>query len=260
MAKSVGKPQLARVCDPLKGQRRKPTHQNPIEMNRKQENQMTMFYAAQKTLLLNEAVWTGSVGMTAAVAELGVNIAAVEGCVERQVIDIRGFAKAKSEGENQMIDLTLAVAGSVRAYAVVSENTVLMEKMNVSRASLRRHRDSIIAQHCQAIHTEANAVVASLADYGVLPATLTTQQTAIDTYVAAIVAPQNAIALRKGVTAELAALMKDTNKLLTKRLDALMEQYAVPKPAFYRDYQNARIIIDLGTGSSDPQIPQPIAA
>ena len=104
-------------------------------------------------------------------------------------------------------------------------------------------------------------MVASLTDYGVTAATLTTLQTAIDKYVDASSAPRNAITLRKGATAELRALLKDTNKLLTKRLDALMEQFAETKPEFYRDYQNARIVIDLGTGSGEgTETPLPVAA
>ncbi|MBK7752063.1 MAG: hypothetical protein IPI41_05440 [Flavobacteriales bacterium] len=230
-------------------------------MDKRQENQMTMFYATQRTLTLNESVWTAKPAVADAAQELDTNIGAVEGCIERQVIDIRGFARVKEECETAMLNQTILVAGGVRAYATVIGDSVLLGKMDVSRGSLLRHRDSVIAQHCQGIHTAANEVVANLADYSILPATLTALQTAIDKYVAAIVAPQNAIALRKGATAELRTLMRDTNKLLTKRLDALMEQFAFSNSEFYRDYQNARIVIDLGTGSGDaPQTPVPVAA
>lgn len=237
-------------------------HRNTeVPMDKKQENQLSMFYATQKTLALNEAIWNTVPGMVSASAEFDTNIKSIESCVERQVIDIRGYAKAKGEAETLMIGITLAVAGGVRAYATVIGDSVLLNKMNVSRATLLRHRDSVIAQHCQGIHTEANAVVASLAPYGVTPAVITDLQTAMDTYVTAIMAPRNAITLRKGSTAELKALIKDTNKVLTKRLDSLMASYALSQPEFYRDYHNSRMIVDLGTGSSESgSTPVPVAA
>ena len=119
----------------------------------------------------------------------------------------------------------------------------------------------MVAQHCQGIHDEANAVVASLADYGVTAAVLTSFQTAIDTYVRAISAPRNAITERKTATTELKLLLTETNQSLMLRLDSLVEQYREPQPAFYMDYHNARIIVDLGTGKDDePETPVPVAA
>ena len=230
-------------------------------MDKKQENQLSMFYAVQKTLALNNALWSGTPALVSATTELDQNIVAIESCVERQVIDIRGFAKAKAQAETAMINLTLAVAGGVRAYATVSEDDVLAGKMSVTRSALLRHRDSVVAQHCQGIHTEATAVVASLAAYGITPAMLVDLQSAIDTYVAGNMAPRNAITLRKGSTSELKMLLKDTTKVLTKRLDALMELFAGTEPEFYRDYFNARVIVDLGTGSGDGTVtPVPVAA
>lgn len=230
-------------------------------MDKKQENQLSMFYAVQKTLVLNQAIWSGTPAMVAASGEYDLNITAIEGCVERQVIDIRGFAKAKAEAETKMIDVTLAVAGGVRAYATVIGDSVLANKMNVSRSGLLRHRDAVVAQHSQGIHTEATAVLASLAPYGITAPTLLDLQSAIDTYVEAIMAPRNAITLRKSSTTELKMLLKDTTKVLNKRLDALMEQFALIQPEFYRNYHNARVIIDLGAGSGDGNAnPVPVAA
>ncbi|MBK9274709.1 MAG: hypothetical protein IPM49_09240 [Flavobacteriales bacterium] len=230
-------------------------------MDKKQENQLTMFYAVQKTLERHGAVWSGTPAMVAASTEYDANIASLEACVEKQVIDIRGFARAKAEAEAEMVAMTLQVAGGVRAYATVVGDSVLADKMNVTRSTLLRHRDSVVAQHCQGIHTEATAVVASLADYGVLPATLTALQGAIDAYVAAITAPRNAITQRKGATAELRMLIKDTTKLLVKRLDSLVEQYRLANAEFYREYHNSRMIVDLGTGSGEGTgTPVPVAA
>lgn len=59
-------------------------------------------------------------------------------------------------------------------------------------------------------------------------------QKAIDRFVTAIAAPRAAITARKGATAEIRELMKDTTKLLVKRLDALVAQFALTAPEFVR--------------------------
>lgn len=129
---------------------------------------MNMFYATQKCLVENSAVYSAVPALTSAFAEFESNINTLEAATEKQVIDITGFAKDKAEAEDAMILMTLAVAGGVRAYAMVIGDSVLMEKMNVTESRLRKHRDSVVA-HSQAIHGEATLVVASLADYGVTP-------------------------------------------------------------------------------------------
>ena len=228
-------------------------------MTQSQENRMSMFYATDKFLDENSAVLGTVPALVAATLEFQANMKAIEGAVEKQVIDITGFAKDKAEAEDAMIGLTLAVAGGTRAYATVIGDSVLAEKMNVTTSALRKHRDAVVAQHSQGIHNEANAVVASLADYGVTPAVLTDLQNAIDRYVAAIAAPRVAITDRKGATAEIRELMKDTTKLLVKRIDSLVEQFRVTNPDLVRGYEDARIIVDLGKGSSD-ETPLVVAA
>ena len=237
----------------------KAKNQKQRAMNNSQENKMNMFYATQKCLVENSAVYSAVPALTSAFAEFETNINTLEAATEKQVIDITGFAKDKAEAEDAMILMTLAVAGGVRAYAMVIGDSVLMEKMNVTESRLRKHRDSVVAQHSQAIHGEATLVVASLADYGVTPATLTAFQKAIDRFVTAIAAPRAAITARKGATAEIRELMKDTTKLLVKRLDALVAQFALTAPEFVRAYGNARIIVDTGS-SSAPATPVPVAA
>jgi len=228
-------------------------------MNNSQENKMNMFYSTLKCLEENATVYSAVPALTDAAGELQVNIDALEAATEKQVIDIRGFAKDKGEAEDGMITMTLSVAGAVRAYATVNGDSVLAEKMNVTESKLRKHRDSVVAQHCQAIHGEATVVVASLGTFGVTDAVLLAFQATIDRFVTAIAAPRAAITARKRATAEIRELMKDTTKLLVKRVDALVAQFVLTEPEFVRSYGNARIIVDTGS-SSAPATPVPVAA
>lgn len=95
----------------------------------------------------------------------------------------------------------------------------------------------------------SNANIASLAHYGVTAAEVTALQTLIDAYLVLVQQPRNVITARKGATSEIGLLVRDTQKLLTRRLDMLMRRFVVSAPKFYRQYTNARIIIDrVGSG------------
>ena len=217
-------------------------------MTSSQENRLSMYYAVKDVLNTHQVVWSVTVAFAAAVAEFLTNIGTLESVVAKQVIDIRGFAKSKAKAEDVLVETALKVAGATLAYATVTKNAVLATQMRVSDSGLRAFRDGIIAQACQGIHDSANAEILNLADYGLLAADLTALQDAIDAYVALVSAPRNAIASRKGHTAELALMMKDTSKLLDDRMDAMMVLFVETDPEFHREYFVARIIIDLKGG------------
>ncbi|MCB9182761.1 MAG: hypothetical protein H6591_02505 [Flavobacteriales bacterium] len=94
--------------------------------------------------------------------------------------------------------------------------------------------------------------------YGITAADPTSLQTKITAYVDVVAFPRNAVTIRKGATAELNALIKDTMKLLNNRLDPMIEEFRESDPKFYKEYFDGRIIVDLGTG--DGKAANPIAA
>lgn len=227
-------------------------------MNQVQENRMSMSYAAIQVLDQNTLIWNGVPAMVQAHTEFKANLSALEGAVAKQVADITGHAKDKAAAEEKMIAKTLAVAGSVMAFATVNEDNGLAESMDISPSELRRYRDSVVAQRCQTVCDAANANLAAVADFGVLPADATALQGLIDAYVALIPQPRNMITARKGATAEIGALVRDTMKLLNRRIDRLMMQFKFSHPEFVTQYFDARIIIDQH-GQKDSEA-TPVAA
>lgn len=219
---------------------------------------MSMAYAAIQVLDKNTLIWNGVPAMVQAHTEFKANLSALEGAVAKQVADITGHAKDKAAAEEKMIAKTLAVAGSVMAFATVNEDNGLAESMDISPSELRRYRDSVVAQRCQTVYDAANANIAALADFGVLPADTATLQGLINAYVALIAQPRNMITARKGATAEIGTLVRDTMKLLNRRIDRLMIQFKYSHPEFVSQYFDARIIIDQhGQKDSDAT---PVAA
>lgn len=225
-------------------------------MNKQQESRTNMFNAVSR-VLGDHATEIGTVpALTAAVSALDANLLAISACVEKQVVDLRGIARDKLAAEQAMAQAALVVAKGALAYATVTGNAVLAGKMSVTRRLLDRHADGVVARHCQVVLDEATAVGAPLADYGVDAARLTALEQAIRRYESTLAAPRLAIAARKGATSELALLMRDTQRLLANRIDALMERFATEDPALHRAYWNARIIVDRGRRTTEAAEPK----
>ena len=203
-------------------------------MNKQQESRTNMFNAVLQVLDEHHAIFDTVPALSTAASDLRANLLAISACVEKQVVDLRGFARDKLGAEQAMMQAAVVVAKGTLAYATVSGNVVLAGKMSVTRRLLERHADGVVARHCQVVLAEATAVGAALADYGVDAARLEALEQAIRRYEAALAAPRLAITARKGATTELVLVIRD------------MERFATEDPALHRAYWNARIIVDRG--------------
>ncbi len=221
-------------------------------MNQQQENRFNSMYAAQTVLNDNSALWSGMPAMVALKSEFDANIASIEDAIEVQVKDIKGHTVAKADALEAMIAKTLRVGGAVMAYAGATKNAGLAEEMNVVPSELRGYRDAIVAQRCQGIHAAATTNLAALVGYGVVAADLTELQTLIDAYVALVPKPRNMIVARSVKTGDLGLLLRDTSRLLDRRMDMMMRSFMVSAPDFYSQYTKARMIVDLG-GSGEAE-------
>lgn len=205
-----------------------------------------MAYATRQVLGQNKDTWNTMPAMVAAKDELDANIKSIEDCLALQLRDITGHTEAKAVAKEEMIAQTVLVAGGVMAWAVATGAEGLAEEMNLFPSELNKHRDSTVAMRCQPVADAANTHIASLGDYGVTAADVTVLQGLIDAYLVLVQQPRNVVTARKGATSEIGMLIRDTHKLLTRRMDMLMRRYTLSAPEFYRQYTNARIIIDRG--------------
>lgn len=114
-------------------------------------------------------------------------------------------------------------------------------------------RDAIIAQTCQNIHDLANPLTDAVAAYGLLPADLSAQPDAIDAYTATVGSPRAALTVRKGATAEINALVKDSMKILNNRMDKLMPEFEESNADFFQEYFDARMIVNSGSAKKDDE-------
>lgn len=225
----------------------KAPNKNGANMNKQNEDKMSMFYALLQVLSKHVAVWTAQVPFKNAHDEFKGNVKSIEDATQTQETSLLGVALDKRFKKEKMVKQTVDIAQGLYAYAVDQGDLVLQAKVDYSKSDLMQTRDAVIAQTCQNIHDLANPIIVALAAYGLLPADLTAHQSTIDAYTATVGSPRAALTVRKGATAEINALVKDSMKILNNRMDKMMPEYEASNADFFQEYFDARMIVDSGS-------------
>lgn len=221
------------------------------------ENRLSMFYAVRDVCETHVATWTPLVPFGTAYSDFQSVLKEVENDLETQNLQIQGIAEDKAKKRDLMVERSLTIAQATYALAADTNNPELRGKVDYSRSDLLQVRDTVVAQRCQGIHTEASTVAAFLVPYGVTAADLTAQQAAIDAYLLVVSAPRTAITVRKGATAAIENGVRDGLAILNERMDKLMAGFKITAPDFHQAYFDARIIVDLGGSGEEEEEPSP---
>jgi hypothetical protein len=165
-------------------------------------------------------------------------------------------------------DQQLALLGAVteplirglRPLARMTGNNALLQQVDFAPSELVRGPEEEIVNRCELIQAAASARAAALADYGVTPAMISTQQVAITTFIPLSGVRDAVGAQRQAATASLPDLFTQLRAQF-ELLDDLTENL-VEDTAFKAAYKQARVIIDTrgGGGASDDETAEPPVA
>ncbi len=222
-------------------------------MTDNQENKLSMGLVVQNVVNSNNEIWRELIAFVNAFSDFEEIITEILSNRVVQEADTKGVTLDKQRAEEILIAKTLMVSAGTYAYAVDNNNDTLREKINYSPSSLRKARDTILRDMCQLIHDEVKKEIGNLEEYGILPADLTDLQNKINLYYNAISEPREAITDRKTATQELVILFGRVDDVLKERMDKLMIMFRDSHPLFYRQYVNARMIVDLGESPEEPE-------
>ena len=221
-----------------------------------QENKLSMGLVVQRVVNDNNSIWSGLPAFVRAFSDFEGIITDIHTNRVLQEKDTKGVTLDKQDAEDVLIEKTVEVSSGVYAYAVEINDNTLKENVNYSPSFLSNVRDTILRDICQLIHDEANAVISNLADFSILPADLTDLQNKINDYNDAIPEPREAITDRSLATSELKILFERFDIVLNDRMDKLVNMFKKDYPKFHRQYDNARIIVDLGIRHREPEKPK----
>ena len=135
---------------------------------------------------------------------------------------------------------------AVFAFASFSDNNKLKDRVSYSSSELRYSRDTAVVDMLTVILTAAKQYLPELDIYGVVQADIDELETLIDNYSINAENPRQAITNRARATSELKENFKKADKILKEQLDKLMLQFKEKSYAFHKQFQNVRMIIDLG--------------
>lgn len=215
-------------------------------MNKSQENYLSMCVALSGTCDKFNSVWTTSGAFVASYTDFKSNVALLQETARLQLTEITGYAVDKADKKIDMIKNTMIVINGMKAYAIVKNNSVLLNEINYSKSDLENTRDELVAEKCQLINERALVLVAELAEYNLSNAQITLQQNSIASYKAISQMPSE----KKDAKQYLTAKVEQTITLIREKLvvlDSLANTFKESNPDFVSEYFNSREIYDLGT-------------
>lgn len=140
------------------------------------------------------------------------------------------------------------------------QETGLQVRNEVSASELRKWSMGEFASRCTQLIGDIDSFGADLGAYGITQQTLDELVSMLQGIDELSNSTRQAIIKRKGITQEILKIEQDLNKLLRVELDRMMELFKESDPEFYRDFQNARIVIDYGRHAPKGENPEGSAA
>lgn len=215
-------------------------------MNRHQINELNMYDAVEQLFNANTAVWSSNTAVSATFATFTSHVNAINANDTVQKTSSIGTTQTKETAKQNMAIAAVAVANAGKSYATATSNQVLFDAMNHTKAAIIKASDTDADDICQNIHDNINPYIANTAAYGATAASLTNLQNLINAYSALIGKPQLQKSIVANATITLAQHFSAANALLKNQLDPLIAQFQTSNAVFYNQYQEVRVINDIG--------------
>lgn len=230
-------------------------------MDAPQNNKFTMAQAVNTVLLGTDyqPLWQTLPGFVQLQADLAAEIALVIELSPKAIRRKTGSAEDKGAARKTMCKAALVIAGGVAAYAHKVGNHELLVRVDTTLTLLTGGRGKDSRDKCEDIRAAAATNLAALGDFGVDQAGLDKLKGLIADFDGLTPQPQVALGSAKGAGQAIAEALDKIEGILENGLDNLMLRFEDSHPDFFRDYTNARIIIDRpgGHGSNGDETPAP---
>ncbi len=218
-------------------------------MNNKQEAQLRMF--REVDLILNK--YKTDVDTIAAMAREAANfngyLSKIDAEHPRQAVDGKGVTRSKNQMKRLLISRISLFSGALSSYGKHQKNADLVQRMDVSKYNLDRASIANLIKFLNETVSEFKIYSSSMADYGITPEMVTSIEAEVASFKTMSTMPRNVRVEKSTATSNLAEFFDGCNSTLKDHLDKFIPQFEDKNPAFYKDYNNARIIEDRGSRS-----------
>jgi hypothetical protein len=222
------------------------------------ENRLSMYQKVNGYLALHAAETSSIAAIATLKTQLDANINAILLLASVADADVTGTTVDKQNKRNAAKTALLKVSTACVAHASMNNLIKLKEKCDLTPSSIDYLRDNDFYAYCKTVSTEANAVGAALAPFGVLPANIAALDTAANAFFANIQDPRLQINEASKARIDYEIKFQETSDLINLKLDNVMTVFISSNPSLYNGYQGARSIDDTGA-QSDPDYAGDIA-
>lgn len=216
-------------------------------MNTKQETKLRMYLAVRDFLVPNEAITKELPEFTPRFTTFQSNIKQIQLIGESQK-DVRtGLAKDKKDLRSTLITLAADNSRKVCAFAENTNNKPLIDEVNFSISDFGRMTDVALKDFAEILYKKAEAIISSLASYGITPETQKVLADLIAAYDASLAKPRVGISEKSQATKELEVLF-DSSESILKKMDKILGIIRLTQVNFFNGYTSVRKLVDTNTG------------
>lgn len=229
-------------------------------MRQSEVNYLSMAAVTLQTLDANKAYWNSNIPFTGLVNFLREDLAALNTAQMSGGDVSTGATIDKEKAGDAAIAQAAKLSKLAQVYLLDIDNNTLRTQIKMSTAQMDRFSDEELSPMLQKFHDKLFELGASVTAYGVNSSQLELLQNLINQFTAIKSSPRLIIVERKGHNINIASLMRHlrANFYKTDRLINIWNDNL----QFMNDYQNARIILNLGTRHKPvvaaPVIPPPV--
>ena len=224
-------------------------------MDREDLNQQAMIESVKAFLGRNETALAVNPAIVTITERLSSILKAIRDLKQIQDKSTKGATRGKSEIETSITNGILKVGAGLRAFATEANNYEMLALSTFTDSSIRRMRDSDLADKARTICEAATPVVANLSIYQVMQTDVDTLSANVPEYLLAMPGGRSILTQTKQSTAAIQAKLVEGKLLLKEKLDVHMSPFKSTNATLYGEYKNARIIIDLAATHQGSSVP-----
>lgn len=173
------------------------------------------------------------------------NLVAISNLEKISGSPVTGYAAQKLALRNTLIEFSTAILQSVAAYAVKTNNNVLLAKVKTSRSALTGMTYEALIEFISAAITVVNPIVDALEDYNVDAATITLWQANLSQLQDVNSNPKNQHAMQNSAKKDIQNLIHACMELLYNQADQIATQFKADNGTYFTEYKYNRKLIPL---------------
>ena len=215
-------------------------------MTKRYYNKLRMYIAVLKVLTDNRSKWEAIPMYNTEIGEFSDHVGLIDKARDAAGQTTNGITEDKHLLKEEIIDLSLDIAGQLHSMAARAVNNQLMAATDFEESDLEKGHDADLMKTTKNIVALARQNIDNLANYGTTTTEIDQLEQLCSLFEQKDTEPRTVVSERKSAGESLSLLIKDADSLLEDRIDKMMKKFSRTDSEFYSTYKNARMIVDYG--------------